>query len=255
MKTKHITPFMLSSMIILFGCTKNNLTPVVTMNSGNGIIEEKTVKQIIKPENFVLGITNQYFPLTPGDTLYYQTVSVEDGDSIFEDITIAVTSDIKVITGINCTVVHDVATEDGEITEDTYDWYAQDIYGNVWYFGEYTQALQDDGSWSTEGSFENGVDGAVAGIIMPGNPHQFIGQTYRQEHYVGHAQDKATILSTDETVTIGYGTFTNCVKTLETTPLEPGVEENKWYAPGIGEIKASIEVEGDEHEELTGKNF
>src|SRR6266446_1981965 len=144
MKTKQTTTFVITSMMILFGCTKNNLNPAAnTSNSGNVILEARTVRQIIKPENFVSGVNNQYFPLTPGDTLYYQTVSVEDGDSIYQDDVIAVTSDIKVITDINCTVVHDVVFEDGEIVEDTYDWYAQDIHGNVWYFGESTQALQD----------------------------------------------------------------------------------------------------------------
>lgn len=200
------------------------------------------------------GITNQYFPLTPGDSFFYEVISVDAGDSTVEHVTIAVTSDIKVITGISCEVIHDVVITNDTITEDTYDWYAQDIYGNVWYFGEDTKKLRDDGTYSSEGSFQNGVDGAVAGIIMPGNPDKYIGETYRQEHYVGHAQDKGTILSTDETVTIGLGTFTNCVKTLETTPLDPGVDEYKWYAPGLGHIKSVIEVGGDEQEELVGTN-
>ena len=87
-----------------------------------------------------------------------------------------VTSDTKLILGVPCTVVHDVVKVNGKITEDTYDWYAQDKHGNVWYFGEDTKSY-DNGHVSTEGSWEAGVDGAKPGIIMFANPDAHIGET------------------------------------------------------------------------------
>lgn len=258
--TIKIATLVLIVMSIMVGCQKSNVNPAinpansaagVTNLSGTGGSSEK----VIDPAQFVTGINNQYFPLAPGDTFYAQTVSVDGVDTTLEDIVISVSSDIKVILGVSCEVIHDVVTSNGILTEDTYDWYAQDKRGNVWYFGEDTKKLQPDGSWSTEGSFEGGVSGAKAGIIMPGNPQAHIGIPYHQELYVGHAEDKGNVLGTNETVTIGLGTFTNCVKTEETTVLDPGVIENKWYAPGLGQIKAIIEIGGDEHEELVGTNF
>lgn len=257
MKSIQLAALLLIVMNMMTSCTKNNWVPTATApdtflpseKTGNG-----PISKFITPENFVAGITNPYFPLTPGDTFYYKTVGVDKGDSVFEDVTIAVTSDTKMIQGITCMVVHDQVKTNNIVTEDTYDWFAQDIYGTVWYFGEDTKSLQEDGSWSTEGSFESGVDGALAGFIMPAKPEKAIGDTYRQEFSTGQAEDKATILSTNETVTIGLGTYTKCVETVETTVLDPGVKENKWYAPGIGEIKASFTIGGDEQEELIGKN-
>src|SRR5678809_942027 len=113
---------------------------------------------------FVSGINNPYFPLVPGTVFHFVNTIEEHGEKSKEHETETVTFDIKKILGVKCEVVHDVIKEDGEITEDTYDWYAQDIFGNVWYFGEDTKALTDTG-WSTAGSWEAGVDGALPGIV------------------------------------------------------------------------------------------
>ena len=203
----------------------------------------------INPQAFVANVTNNYFPLVPGDTFFYRNTIKDDEGTTVEDITVAVTHQKKVILGVICTVVHDFVKDHTthELLEDTYDYYAQDRSGNVWYFGEDTKSYED-GSVSTEGSFIAGVDGARPGIIMPHNPHYH--HPYRQEYYVGHAEDQGVNLSLKNTVKIAYGTFYNCLKTAEFTVLEPGVIENKWYAPGIGLIQANVSIGGDEHEEL-----
>src|SRR5205085_1841907 len=100
----------------------------------------------------------------------------------------------------------------GKVTEDTYDWYAQDKHGNVWYMGEATRERTNNG-WSTEGSWEAGVNGACAGIIMWAHPEQHIGEDYYQEYKKGEAEDQAKVISTDNTVDVAYGTFNNCVHT------------------------------------------
>ena len=271
MKTKKISAMIIITAAMLMGCKKNGTEPVnnpanskqfnsnlssdawitsASVDGISGVLIEGPYKDWIQPKNFVTGINNMYFPLVPGDTLFYLSTSVDAGVTTVEDIYVTTTHDIKVILGINCVVVHDYVTDnaDGKLLEDTYDWYAQDVRGNVWYFGENTKKYNPDGTYSTEGSFTAGIDGAKGGIIMPGKPH--FGQPYHQEYYVGHAEDQGKNLSANNTVAIGYGTFTNCLKTGEYTVLNPSVIENKWYAPGIGHIQTDIKVGGIEHSEL-----
>jgi hypothetical protein len=186
---------------------------------------------ILNPDNFSDSITNLYLPFTPGKVYTYEGQT----DEGTETIVVTVTNDKKTILGIECRVVHDVVTLEGNIVEDTYDWYAQDINGNVWYLGEDSKEIENGVVAGTEGSWEAGVDGAQAGILMPAVP--ILGIPYRQEYYFNEAEDWGKIIETGLNVTIGYGTFTDCIKTEEWTPLEPEMLENKYYAPGIGVIK------------------
>ncbi len=199
----------------------------------------------LDPGNFVSVIDNPYFPLTPGTTLIYrgETEDVATRDKVI------VTSQTKTILGITTTVVHDLAYEDGVLVEDTFDWYAQDVDGNVWYFGEDTKELDEKGNViSTEGSWEAGVDGAEPGIIMEANPQ--IGDRYYQEFYRGVAEDQAKVLELDASICVRYGCFDNVLVTKEWTRLEPGVVENKYYAKGVGLIFEVIVKGGDEQSEL-----
>ena len=108
---------------------------------------------------------------------------------------------------------------------------------SVFYFGEFVEIFNKAGTEvvSNEGSWEAGVDGARAGIVMPGVILN--GSKYYQEIAPGVAMDRAEIISTLFTVKTPAGTFTNCLKTRETTPLEPGTVEAKFYASGIGLVK------------------
>jgi len=189
----------------------------------------------IDPSDFVKGISNPYLAFTTRTKFYYVNKIVEDNKLTIEHNPVIVTSDTKLILGVPCTVVHDVVKVNGKITEDTYDWYAQDKHGNVWYFGEDTKSY-DNGHVSTEGSWEAGVDGAKPGIIMFANPDAHIGETYQQEYLKGVAEDEATLVNTNSTVKTVYGTFTNCIKTKEFTRLEPGIVETKYYAKGVGQV-------------------
>lgn len=182
----------------------------------------------INPANFVDDINNSYFPLEPGTTYVYEG---EEEDTTI-DVEISVTNQTKEVMGVNTTVVRESEWEDGELVEDTYDWFAQDIEGNVWYFGENSTEYEDGEVVSTEGSWEAGVDGAKPGIIMQADPQ--IGDTYWQEYYEGEAEDMAVVTSLDENVTVPYGSFENCLVIREWNPLEPGIEENKYYATDVG---------------------
>jgi hypothetical protein len=207
----------------------------------------------INPNNFVTVIDNPYFSLEPGKTFHYQNKVIEDSNegqvTTIETVDVTVTSQTKEIMGVTCVVVHDVSKEGSTVLEDTYDWYAQDKQGNVWYFGEDTKSYED-GQVSTEGSWTAGVDGAKPGIVMHAHPEQQIGKPYYQEYYEGHAEDQAIVLDTKSNAKVAYGSFENCIRTKDFTRLEPDVVENKYYAKGVGLVLAVRVKGGNEREEL-----
>lgn len=187
----------------------------------------------VNPNDFVSLIDNPYMPLESGTTFVYEAETKDE--FILNNIT--VTDETKEIMGVSCTVVYDVEWVNDLLTEETYDWYAQDSSGNVWYFGEATtEYLYDETGvligTSTEGSWEAGVDGATPGIVMLATPKP--GISYRQEFYEGVAEDMSKVLRLNAHVSVEYGDFAGCLKTKEWTPLKPGVIEHKYYAPGIG---------------------
>jgi hypothetical protein len=199
----------------------------------------------IDPDNFVSQVDNPYFPLEPGTTLIYrgETEGVPTRNVTY------VTYDTKVILGVTTIVVHDQAFEEGVLVEDTYDWFAQDVDGNVWYFGEDTKELDEDGNViSTEGSWEAGVDGAEPGIIMLADPKK--GDRYQQEFLPGVAEDMAQVIGYEDSFCVPYGCFDNVLVTKEWSPLDKGVVENKYYAEGIGFISAVMVKGGEENTEL-----
>jgi hypothetical protein len=193
----------------------------------------------IAAANFVSTVDNPYFPLVPGTVLTYEGTS--DGER--EVITIHVTHETKRILGVTCVVVRDTVKVSGELKEDTFDWYAQDVDGNVWYMGEDTKEYENGKVSTTAGSWEAGVNGALPGVIMPAHPE--VGLAYTQEHYAGEAEDKGKIVAVGERVTVPFGSFDEVVVTEDWTPLEPAVREHKSYAPGVGVVFEEIVRGGD----------
>jgi len=199
----------------------------------------------IDPNDFTNPLPNPYFLLEPG------TVSIlrgsEDGARLLNRTT--VTPWTKMIQGVTTTVVQDVLYSDGILEEKTTDWYAADNTGTVWYFGERTATYDEHGTVvSTEGSWQAGIDGASAGIIMPANPRPT--DAYRQEIYHGHAEDQAWIVARHQVVHVPYGDVTQVVRSYEWTRLEPGVVAVKFYGPGLGIVREKDVSGGDELLEL-----
>jgi hypothetical protein len=189
-----------------------------------------------------LSIDNPYLPLVEGTTFIYE--GQQDGDSTRD--TVEVTHDTKTILGIETRVVLDTVYLKGVLLERTFDWYAQDDDGHVWYMGEDTTEYNPDGSVNNkEGSWEAGVNGAEAGIIMEADPKK--GDTYQQEYAKGVAEDKAEVLSLNESISVPYGSFSHVLLIKETSALEPDVVDHKYYAPGIGDIK-ELTVKGGSEE-------
>jgi len=183
---------------------------------------------VLDPANFVTVIDNPYFPLPVGRTLVYE--GIKDGQSQVDTVT--VTDQTKVIEGITARTVSDVSTHDGALLEKTFDFYAQDKQGNVWYLGEDTTAFLANGKTDTSGSWMAGVNDAEPGLIMEADPQ--IPDAYRQEFLTGQAEDTAWVVERGGTVTVPYGKLRNTLKTLEATRIEPGSYDLKVYAPGIG---------------------
>jgi len=194
----------------------------------------------IIPADFVDEIDNPYFTMVPGTTFIYEK-ETEEG---LETVVVQVTHTKKVIMGVTCTQIRDTVRLDGELVEDTLDWFAQHKDGTVWYFGEFSTDFENGEVSGHEGSWEAGVDGAKPGIIMLAHPKQ--GRSYRQEYYPGVAEDMGKVLSLDEEVEIEIGEFEECLKTREWTPLERGVREHKYYAPGVGLVLVVDLETGDE---------
>ena len=197
---------------------------------------------VIDPPNFVTQIDNPYFPLLPGTTFIYEG---QTSEGLSRDV-FAVTHNTRVIDGVTCVEVHDSVFTAGVLTEDTLDWFAQDREGNVWYFGENTHEFVDGLITTIDGTFMAGVNGDKPGIIMEAHPA--VGDFYRQEFSLENAEDNAETVSLNATVTVPFGTFANCLKSHETTPLEPDARESKFYAPGVGNVLTVDGVTGERDE-------
>jgi hypothetical protein len=196
------------------------------------------------PGDFVTRINNKYFPLRPGTTFLYR--GKEQGRA--RRVSVFVTHKTKMIRGIRATVVLDQVLVGGKPEEKTFDWYAQDKHGNVWYLGENSSDFVN-GKWErSDGSWQAGVNGAKAGIVMKVNPR--VGDVYRQEYYVGHAEDMAKVLSRSKSVVVTYGRFEHALETSEWTPLERGVLEHKYYVKGVGNVRTIMVKGGSEEEHL-----
>ena len=200
----------------------------------------------LDPADFSTRIDNPYWPMKPGSRWVYRET---DSNGTRQKVVVEVTHRTKLIAnGITARVVHDVVTENGRFVEVTDDWYAQDRRGNVWYLGEATTEYENGEPVSTAGSFEAGVDGAQAGVIMPARPRR--GLAYRQEFYRGEAEDRARVVSLRERAQVPAGRFRRVLMTRDVNPLEPDVLEFKFYARGVGPVLAVSVSGGSDREEL-----
>jgi hypothetical protein len=205
---------------VIAGCSGNH--PTTAIPDGDLFQPEFSLTAFGSPAG------NPWFPLTPGVTRIYEGES--DGET--ERIVVEVTHHTREVMGVLCRVVRDRVYVDGELVEDTYDWFSTDSEGNVWYFGEDSKEIEDGVVVSTAGSWEAGVDGALPGIIMPAHPR--VGMKYSQERAPGVAEDMAQVKSLDADVLVAAGDYEGCLETMEWTPLDPGHRELKYYAPGVG---------------------
>jgi hypothetical protein len=235
MRTHRLYPIVMLVALVGAACSPNE-EPSSTragdspssVSAASSIMEDDGYAVEIDPANFVDRIDNRYFPLEPGTVFRLRGVT-EDG---IENETVRVTDRTRTVMGVRTTVVKDVMRTNGDISERTHDWYAQDREGNVWYFGEATAEYKNGKILNRHGSWEAGRDGALPGIIMNATPQ--VTDSFRQEFYEGEAEDMFWVVATGETRSIPLGRFDDTVRVLEWTPLEPKVVVTKTYAPGVG---------------------
>jgi hypothetical protein len=191
------------------------------------------------PSHFTHGVVdNPWFPLKPGNRYVYR--GAEEGKR--ERDVLVVTYRTSVIDGVVCRVVFDRVWKNGRLNERTHDFYAQTRSGTVWYFGERTATLDRHGHVnSREGSWMSGVHGAEAGIFMTPHPHR--GPSYHQEDFPGHAEDVYTVVRREARVTVPMLRTNDALLTRETTVLEPGVLDHKYYVRDIGTVR-EVTVKG-----------
>lgn len=185
------------------------------------------------PTQWAAAVTSDFLPWLPGVTYTYAGA---------EDVTVEVLATTRTINGVVATEVLDQVFEAGVLVEKTYDWYAQDIDGNVWYLGEDTKEYENGQVVSTEGSWEWGQNGALPGIAMWADPAAHLGERYRQEYLPGVAEDFGQVIATNVSVTVPFGSYTGCVRTLDTSGLDYTAREHKTYCPQVGLV---LETEGD----------
>jgi hypothetical protein len=186
----------------------------------------------LDPADFTTEIDNIYWPMAPGTRWTYE--EIDAGGNVSEIVVVVTTETKEIANGVVARVVRDTVSQNGEIIEDTFDWYAQDSAGNIWYLGEDTAEFENGEMVSTEGSFEAGVDGALPGIMIPANPAP--GMKYREEYYAGEAEDNGEVLSIVEMAEVPYGLFHDVMLVKDTITIEPDVLEYKLYAPSVGPV-------------------
>jgi hypothetical protein len=200
----------------------------------------------LDPGDFTTEIDNRYWPMKPGTRWTYRELDEEGKQNTVVTTVTAATK--RIANGITARVVRDTVTQGGEVVEDTFDWYAQDDEGNIWYLGEDTAEFEDGKLTTREGSWQAGVDGALAGVVLPADPADDM--RYRQEYYKGEAEDAGEILSTEEQAQVPAGHYTHALLTKETSALEPSVLEYKLYAPNLGPVLTLGVSRAGDREEL-----
>lgn len=210
------------------------------------ILGECRYDPVIDPANFltpaqIAAAPNPYWPMIPGALYRYRSITEDNQEEITE---VRFTGDTRVILGVTCIVARDTVWLDGEVIEDTRDWYAQDLAGNVWYFGELTLEFENGEIQGLEGSFEAGVEGGKPGVIMKANPQ--VGDAYRQEMFLREAEDWAQVVALGQSVAVPFGVYNDCLQTANYNPTgeDPMSVECKYYAPGIG-LVLEIEPSGE----------
>jgi hypothetical protein len=199
----------------------------------------------VNPADFTTKITNKYFALPVGKKLTYETTAQ---GTVTERIEIEILQETMTIEGVETVVYLDKEYKNGQLVEETRDYLAQHKNGDVWYFGEDVNNYWNGMLLHHSGSFLHGKDGAKAGIWM--KAEQRVGDSYRQEFYVGNAEDMRDTVATGETVTTKSGTYTDCAKVYDWTPLEKNSREHKYYCPQVGSLVLTEDLETGGRSEL-----
>jgi len=195
---------------------------------GQSVVEEWTKSFHVNKSALATKGLNKYFPLTPGKVLEFH-----GGDTV---LIVTVTHDTEKVDGVVTRVVEERESENGKLIEVSRNFFAIDPKTkDVYYFGEDVDMYRNGKIVNHEGAWRSGLKGAKFGLFMPGTPRNGFG--YYQEIAPGVAMDRAKVVTTQLKVETPAGIYENCLKTEETTPLEPHAKEYKCFAPGVGLVQ------------------
>lgn len=179
---------------------------------------------------YTLGITNPHFPLEVGA----QSILEGTDGGVLLRVVITVLDSTLDVAGVTTRVLEEVETADAVLVEESRNFFVQAVDGTVCYYGEDVDVYENGVIVDHPGQWRAGVNGAVPGILMTASPA--VGQAFRQEVAVGVAEDRSQFTAMGETVVVPATTFTATLRSIETTPLEPGHTSLKIYASGVGLI-------------------
>ena len=187
-----------------------------------------TSRFAVDPADLAATGRNPWFVLEPGYSL-----TLEDGD---EQLVITVLDETRTIDGVETRVVEERESEAGQLVEVSRNYFAISTRTNdVFYFGEEVDIYEGGVVTGHEGAWLSGAGGARFGLMIPGTP--LVGARYYEEIAPGVAMDRAEVASLTDTLTTPAGRFDNVLRTIESTPLEPGIRESKYYAAGVGLLR------------------
>jgi len=192
---------------------------------------------------------NPYFLLRPGRQMIYDNdACMASGDCTDSSrLQITVLGETRDVVLVDDGIKHTITTrvieerewENGRLIERSRNYFAACGSGpmrDVYYFGEDVNVYEYAGGTVTvthPGEWLAGRKGAEPGIVMPGGAF-LLGARYYQEIAPGVALDRARHAAIGLTLKTEAGRFDDCVKVVETTPLEPGEQEFKIYCPNVG---------------------
>jgi hypothetical protein len=195
-------------------------------------------------------IDNRWLPLTPGTQFVYEGSAIvdEEGRQPRREVT-TVTDLSKVIDGVRTLVISDRDYTAGQLSEPELAFFAQDNAGNVWLVGEYPEEYED-GKFDKAPAWISGQKGARAGITMLAEPRRDV-PGYAQGYAPPPIEftDRARVYKTDQQTCVPVDCYKNVLVTEEFNPDEPGANQLKYYAPGVGNVRVGWRGEKEEEKE------
>jgi hypothetical protein len=207
---------------------------------GGGEDAAQTTPAAINPADFQATIDNQWYPLSSlGPRVYEgEEPDPDTGEVVETRLESTVLPETDVVAGVEVLVLEEKNYEDGELVEDTLDYFAQHKDGSVYYFGERVDDYEGGQVVGHGGAWLAGEGKNQPGVFMPADP--VVGTEFEQEKAPGIAEDRTKVIAVDQTVTTPAGTFSGCIKTEDFSPLD-NVTEHKYYCPGDGFVREEPE--------------
>ena len=189
----------------------------------------------VRRESFASSGRNEFVVLEPG----YQLTLEGDNQGKLARLVITVLEKTKTVDGVETRVVEERESLADQLVEVSRNYFAIDKNSkDVYYFGEEVDIYKNGKITSHDGAWESGKNGAHYGLFMPGGPRT--GQKFYQELAPTVAMDRCEVVGMRETMKVPAGTFDNCARIQETTPLEPATKEQKVYARGVGLLSDGV---------------